>query len=72
MSLLLELYCVRHRIAVKIFLMALAGNHLPKTEQQSQAMSIALLNKLLGFQLWKRQIFCIKVALREIQNISAH
>lgn len=35
MSLSLELYCVRQRIAIKIFLLAFAANSLPKTEQQS-------------------------------------
>lgn len=54
MILSLELYCVRHRIAIKIFLIAFAVNHLPKTEQPSQAMDIALLKELPGCQLWKR------------------
>lgn len=54
MSVFLELYSVRHRRAIKMFLIAFAVNHLPQPEKQSQAMNIALLKELPGSQLWKR------------------
>lgn len=72
MSLSLELHCVRHSIAIKIFRTAFAASRLPETEQPPQAVNIALLKEFPGFQLWKRLIFCIKVVLREIKNLSAH
>lgn len=53
MMLSLELDCMSHRTAIKIFLIAFAVNRLPKTERQSQAMNIALLKELPGSQLWE-------------------
>lgn len=41
MSVFLELYCMRHRRTIKMFLIAFAVNHLPQPEKQSQAMNIA-------------------------------
>lgn len=47
MSVSSRLHCVRHRIAIKIFLIAFAANRLPKAEQQSRAMNTALLKKII-------------------------
>lgn len=66
MSVSSELPCVRHGRAMNIFLMAFPVTALP------QAALLARGYCFTGSQLWKTGMFCVKVVLRGIKNLSAH